>query len=88
MAARVTARDGGRCVAPRLDPPFPGECSGPLELDHVNTGGLGHRGPSLPGNLVVLCRGHHRWKTEHAKGARVRLIHWIMARVATSGATA
>lgn len=75
-AAAVGARDGG-CVASRLDAPFPGACEGPVELDHVDNAGLSKRGPSTVGNLVMLCRGHHRWKTEHARIARPPLIRWI-----------
>jgi hypothetical protein len=38
-----------------------------LELDHVNTSGLGKRGPSIPENLVSLCGLHHRMKTEQSR---------------------
>lgn len=77
--AAVRGRDRG-CVAAwvRLDSfaqeePFPEPCVGPLELDHVWSSGLGRRGPSVEWNLVMLCRRHHRWKTEHARTARLVL---------------
>lgn len=67
MAAGIVAQDGP-CVGRFL--PFPGECDGPTELDHVHTEGLGRRGRSCRCNLVALCRRHHRWKTEHARDTR------------------
>ena len=72
--AAVRARDGG-CVGPRAG--LPGDCGGPLELDHVLNGGLALRGPSTEGNLVTLCRDHHRYKTEHARGARMLLVAYL-----------
>lgn len=76
-AAAVRARDGG-CVAGRVGfPDSAGVCEGRGELDHIDNGGLGKRGPSTPGNLVTLCTRHHRWKTEHASTARPLLIRWV-----------
>ncbi len=74
MWAAVRARDGG-CVASRAG--MDGPCDGPLEMDHVLNGGMALRGPSDAGNLVVLCRRHHRWKTEHARVARRLLVAYI-----------
>ena len=72
--AAVRRRDKG-CVSAFIpvgmgEGVFPDPCIGPLELDHVWSGGLGMRGPSTPWNLVTLCRAHHLWKTEHARDAR------------------
>jgi hypothetical protein len=67
VAAFVLRRDGG-CVGPVVG--MPGLCSWRIELDHIDGGGLGRRGPSTPDNLVSLCSGHHRYKTEHARVAR------------------
>ncbi len=71
----VMARDGHHCVGPRVG--FGGLCQGPLELDHVLNAGHGRRGPSTRSNLVVLCRAHHRYKTEHANVCRPPLVEWI-----------
>lgn len=74
--AAVRARDGDMCVGPRAG--FEGPCGGPLEMDHVlNGGGLSIRGPSVVGNLVVLCRDHHRFKTEHAAVCRRLLLAFL-----------
>lgn len=37
------------------------------ELDHVDNGGVGNRGPSTASNLVRLCPFGHRVKTENAR---------------------
>lgn len=74
--ASVRARDGG-CVGPRAG--LDGPCGGPLEMDHVLNGGMALRGPSEVGNLVVLCRDHHRHKTEHARVSRRLLVAYLGA---------
>lgn len=61
------------CVGPRIG--MPNQCGSQfgsgahivLELDHVDNAGFGKRGPSLTGNLVVLCGYHHRIKTEASR---------------------
>lgn len=74
---QVRSRDGG-CVGPRVG--FPGECSGPIELDHVLNGGMAYRGPSTVENLASLCSTHHRWKTENARSGRAMLSEYLDAR--------
>ena len=72
VAGEVLRRDAG-CVGAKIG--MIGRCGtqfGPsdrfsLELDHVNTSGLGKRGPSIPQNLVSLCGLHHRMKTEQSR---------------------
>ena len=77
--ADVRARDGG-CIGPRAG--LPGPCEGLLEMDHVLNGGMALRGPSVMDNLATLCRGHHRYKTEHAREARRLLVAHIQAAAA------
>lgn len=48
-----------------------------IELDHVNTSGLGKRGPSIPENLVSLCGLHHRIKTEQSRVWREKLNDYL-----------
>lgn len=58
LALRVLLRDGG-CVAVRLGAD-PGDCAGPLQLDHVKDAPrMGRRAPSDERHLVTVCRGHH-----------------------------
>ena len=53
-------------------------CSGPLEVDHVRaSGGLGIKSPTHRSNMVVLCRWHHRLKTEYGKVWRPLLLAYI-----------
>ena len=62
----VLVRDDHRCIGPRIG--MPGPCHYALEVDHVRaSGGLGMKSPTELGNLVTLCRDHHRLKTEHGK---------------------
>lgn len=88
----VLARDAG-CVMPRLDfAPRPADnippdeilplpfCDGRIEIDHVDNGGIGKRGPSTPANLVSLCGPHHRFKTENSRLMR-SLLRAYLARV-------
>ena len=60
----VVHRDRG-CVGPRVL--VTGACAGPIEMDHVDNGGVGKRGPSTPSNLVLLCQAHHMEKTANAR---------------------
>lgn len=76
----VRARDGG-CVARvaaqgwwTIDQ----HCDGPLDVDHVRaSGGLGMKSPTHRTNMVVLCRHHHRAKTEYGKVWRPLLIAYL-----------
>ena len=45
----------------RIDP------RGQYELDHIDNGGTGKRGPSTASNLVRLCPYAHRIKTDNAR---------------------
>ncbi len=57
---------------------FPGDCAGPLEVDHVRaSGGMGMKSRTELDNLVSLCGSHHRWKTEHGKTARPLLLEYL-----------
>jgi 5-methylcytosine-specific restriction endonuclease McrA len=76
----VRARDNG-CVADWLfrhhmtDSPV---CQGPLDVDHVRaSGGLGMKSPTHRTNMVVLCRHHHRLKTDWARTWRPLLIAYL-----------
>jgi hypothetical protein len=76
----VAARDN-QCVLATLDPEhvcrdqFGNLISpkGQYELDHVDNGGTGKRGPSTRDNLVRLCPFAHRLKTENASRYRPML---------------
>jgi 5-methylcytosine-specific restriction endonuclease McrA len=74
----VRARDGG-CVAPRASQfAFECDCDGPLDVDHVRaSGGLGMKSPTHRTNMVVLCRHHHRAKTEYGKVWRPLLLAYL-----------
>ena len=76
----VRARDNG-CVAPRAryaNPEIHQACAGPLDVDHVRaSGGLGMKSPTDRRNMVVLCRWHHRLKTEYGKVWRPLLIDYL-----------
>ena len=82
----VRARDRG-CVAFRAvygarETPilaeFSGQCGGPLDVDHVRaSGGLGMKSPTHRTNMVVLCRHHHRAKTEYGKVWRPLLLAYL-----------
>lgn len=82
VAQIVLKRDKG-CVGPRVG--MLGRCGTQfgvsdkfnIELDHVNTSGLGKRGPSTPENLVSLCGLHHRVKTEQSRIWRARLNDYL-----------
>jgi 5-methylcytosine-specific restriction endonuclease McrA len=80
----VRARDR-KCVAQaavnavergRYGLPVP--CDGPLDVDHVRaSGGLGMKSPTHRTNMVVLCRHHHRAKTEYGKVWRPLLLDYL-----------
>ena len=71
VAHRVLARDRG-CVMRNVS-----ACDGHIELDHVDNGGMGKRGPSTSDNLVSLCSSHHRFKTENARLVRPLLREYL-----------
>jgi 5-methylcytosine-specific restriction endonuclease McrA len=75
----VRARDNG-CVARQLAVTGFGlaRCDGPLDVDHVRaSGGLGMKSPTHRTNMVVLCRHHHRAKTEYGKVWRPLLLEYL-----------
>ena len=73
--AAVALRDG-HCIGPRVG--MPGPCHWVLELDHVRaSGALSLRSRSTPDNLVMLCRDHHRLKTENGKTWRPAIIEYL-----------
>ncbi|MCC6312231.1 MAG: hypothetical protein IT345_15145 [Trueperaceae bacterium] len=85
--AYVRARDRG-CVAerarqwvhhPSVTANHPQNlCDGPLDVDHVRaSGGLGMKSPTHRTNMVVLCRWHHRLKTEYGKTWRPLLLAYL-----------
>lgn len=77
LRVEVYRRDDG-CVA--LWARFPGECLGPLEVDHVRgSGAMGKKSRTELDNLVSLCGAHHRWKTEHGREARPLLLAYLEA---------
>jgi len=74
MRLRVLRRDQG-CVG---FAELPGECAGPLELDHVRAShGIGLKSETTDENLVSLCGAHHRYKTEHGREARPLLLAYL-----------
>ena len=79
--AYVRARDKG-CVAQRAcrlgGVVHLAYCDGPLDVDHVRaSGGLGMKSPTHRTNMVVLCRWHHRLKTEYGKTWRPLLLAYL-----------
>lgn len=73
LRAYVLARDGG-CVGRFISTP----CEGPIEIDHVRaSGGLGLRSPSEKGNLISLCRWHHKAKTDFGRIWRPLLLAYL-----------
>jgi 5-methylcytosine-specific restriction endonuclease McrA len=74
LRVQVFARDRG-CIGFGL---LPGDCAGPLELDHVRAShGIGLKSATTSENLVSLCGSHHRWKTEHGREARPLLLEYL-----------
>lgn len=75
LRRQVINRDQ-RCVGPKIG--MPHGCEFPLEVDHVRaSGGLGMKSPTTADNLVTLCRGHHRMKTEGGRTWRPLLIEYL-----------
>jgi hypothetical protein len=73
----ILERDAG-CVAERAGFPNPHRHGFPLELDHVRaSGALGRKSRTTADNLVVLCRDHHRWKTDNGRTARPLLLKYL-----------
>jgi 5-methylcytosine-specific restriction endonuclease McrA len=53
-------------------------CDGRLDVDHVRaSGGLGMKSETHRTNMVVLCRHHHRAKTEYGKVWRPLLLAYL-----------
>ena len=53
-------------------------CDGPLDVDHVRaSGGLGMKSETHRRNMVLLCRHHHRAKTEYGKTWRPLLLAYL-----------
>ena len=77
LRINVLYRDEG-CVAERAGFPNATAHGFPLEIDHVRaSGALGKKSRTTLDNLVVLCRDHHRWKTEHGREARPLLLAYL-----------
>ena len=84
MRAFIAHRDGS-CVMSQLDPThicrdtWGNEISpyAEFELDHVDNGGVGRRGPSVPSNLVRLCPWGHAEKTNDARKWRAPLRRYL-----------
>lgn len=75
MRLLVLDRDRG-CVGPSVG--MPGDCYGTLELDHVRAShGIGMKSRTAPDNLVTLCGGHHRTKTEAGRTWRPVLLDYL-----------
>lgn len=75
LRIHVLERDGG-CVGPLLG--MPGDCYGSLELDHVRAShGMGLKSPTVASNLVSLCGGHHRVKTDAGRTWRPVLLAYL-----------
>ena len=75
----VRARDVG-CVYWKLslDGPHHSDCEGPLDVDHVRaSGGLGMKSETHRRNLVVLCRWHHKLKTDYGRTWRPLLLAYL-----------
>ncbi len=58
----VTERQGGRCAAAGLLPTL---CSGPLDGHEVIARSAWPGGHLVESNIVMLCRCHHTYVTEH-----------------------
>ena len=71
--AHQAARIGGFTGTEHVSP-----CEGPLDVDHVRaSGGLGMKSETHRRNMVVLCRHHHRAKTEYGKVWRPLLLAYL-----------
>lgn len=63
VRAHVRERDNG-CLSQRIG--MAGPCAGQIEQDHIENGGMGLKGESVPLNLASLCSSHHDQKTRLA----------------------
>ena len=63
-------RAGHRCIAVDIVPEV--KCWGPLDVDEIKGRGVNPGGHLDPGNVQVLCRGHHDWKHAHPSEASAR----------------
>lgn len=72
--AHILERDGG-CLGYRIG--MPGRCQGPIQIDHIENGGLQLKGPATPLNGASLCVFHHRLKTERANTYRPVLLDMV-----------
>lgn len=71
----IFERDSG-CLGRVLG--WPGDCFGALEADHIRaSGAVGMKSRSTLDNGATLCSTHHRYKTEHGRECRPRLLDWI-----------
>ena len=71
VAARAVYGDSRQTTASEV-------CDGPLDVDHVRaSGGLSMKSPTHRTNMVVLCRHHHRLKTDWGKTWRPLLIAYL-----------
>ena len=61
------ARAGWRCEAVRVVPEI--DCGGPLDVDERKSRGVNPGGHLDELNTQVLCRAHHRWRTENPQEA-------------------
>lgn len=72
----VRSRDGWRCIGPAVG--MPGQCDGPVQLDHILNGGMSYRGLSVPLNLASLCGYvHHPMKDSDLKRWRPLLVAFV-----------
>ena len=63
------------CIGELTDPPMPGICWPPSELDHFRaSGGIGVESLSIATNAARLCHAHHEVKTHDARTWRPRLL--------------
>ncbi len=75
MRLEALDRDRG-CIGPFVG--MPGDCYGTLELDHVRASrGIGMKSRTELDNLVTLCGGHHREKTENGRTWRPVLLAYL-----------
>lgn len=77
QAVRQTTLDraGYRCAAADIVPEI--DCAGPLDVDERKSRGVNPGGHLDESNTQILCRAHHRWRTEHPdeawkRGLRVK----------------
>lgn len=78
MREAVLRRDWahGRCIGKVVG--MPGDCIGPIELDHVRaSGAIGRKSRTEPDNLVALCGFHHRLKTGAGRTWRPVLLAYL-----------